>query len=113
MNTLQALTRQREQKVKEAEGLQASLAAAVVPIDPGPDAVTVSAAGEDRRFLWMLICGAAIVVGFSLLMWVSSHGAQALAVPDRENPFKAPVIGAGQPPSPQDPNHDDERPLAV
>jgi len=113
MNTLQALTRQREQKVKEAEGLQTSLAGAVVPIDPGADAVTVAAAGEDRRFLWMLISGAAIVVGFSLLMWVSSHGAQTLAIPDRENPFEAPVIGADLPRPPQDPNHDDERPLAV
>jgi hypothetical protein len=104
----QRLDATRRDLLRRVETLKATLATSVVPIKPGGDAVTVSAVGEDRRLMWMLVAGAAVVAGFSLLMWVSSHGTQSLAIPDRDNPFEAPIIGAAPPPA-----GDDERPLAV
>jgi hypothetical protein len=105
----QKLESDRRDLVRRVESLKATLAASVVPVKPGADAVTVSAVGEDRRFLWMLVAGASLVAGCSLMMWVSAHGTQSLAIPDRENPFEAPVIGAAPPAG----GDDDERPLAV
>jgi 2-oxoglutarate dehydrogenase E2 component (dihydrolipoamide succinyltransferase) len=105
----QKLEADRRDLLRRVESLKATLAASVVPVKPGADAVTDSAVGEDRRFLWMLVAGASIVAVCSLMMWVSAHGAQSLAIPDRENPFEAPVVGAAPPAG----GDDDERPLAV
>jgi hypothetical protein len=110
MRDLSALEPQHAKQLRAVEELRKEQTTAVVPIEPGADAVT-SAVGEDHRYLWMLIAGGAIIVLFSFLMWQSAHGGQALVIPDRENPFEAPVVGAPVPPA--DPNPDDERPLAV
>jgi len=105
----QKLEADRRDLLRRIESLKATLATSVVPVKPGGDAVSVSAVGEDRRFLWMLVAGASIVAVCSLMMWVSAHGTQSLAIPDRENPFEAPVVGAAPPAG----GDDDERPLAV
>jgi hypothetical protein len=109
----QALEAEHKKQLATVEKLKGSLAEAVVPVDPGPDAITVTPAGEDRRLTYMLIAGAAIVTGFSVLMVLTSYGGKGLAIPDRENPFDAPVVGGESPAAAADPNHDDERPVAV
>jgi hypothetical protein len=110
MNQLQAAEAEHKKQLANVEKLKTSLAGVVVPVDPGPDAVTVAPAGEDRRFLYMLIAGAAIVTGFSVLMLLSGSGGRGPVIPDRENPFDAPIVGAT---AGTDPNQDDERPVAV
>jgi hypothetical protein len=51
---------------------------------------------------------------FSVLMWISAHGSASLAIPDRANPFEAPIVGP--PPHASgsvEVDEDDERPIPV
>lgn len=104
-------SRQKQQQAR-IEDLRKQLGQTVVPVEPGADAVSVAPAGEDRRYLYMLFAGAAVVVGFSVMMYLSAQGGAGPAIPDRPNPFDAPIVGA-TPPHGAEADADDERPVAV
>ena len=107
--TLQGLEAQHKKVLADADDRKKQLAQAVVPVEPGPDAVSVAPAGQDPRPWWILFADAAIVFFFGVLVWLTAQGGHGPALPDRANPFDAPVVGA----EPPDPNPDDERPVAV
>jgi hypothetical protein len=84
-----AAEKAHEQQLAAAEKLRKELSARMTPQEPGDDAVTATRAGEDRRLYYILFAGAAIVVGFSVLMWLSAHGGQSQAP---VSPYEAPPV---------------------